>query len=161
MFELYSNHIDQSSSFETSYQIGLMPTLNQKWVVFIWLDEYIWSCKHKLHFSLLCFPGSTAYYPKAHSSKACWAAWEMLAARSSIKTRLLWNYRDPATNGKGGKFLLWMHNNGFEYLTHTICSLNLVCSRNRLETKEREGTRRNHLEGSCLFLEGDITNEDR
>ncbi|KAL4616346.1 hypothetical protein ACB092_07G192900 [Castanea dentata] len=38
-----------------------------------------------------------------------------------------------------------------------------ICNKRqrRLETKEREGTRRNHLEGSCLFLEGVITNEDR
>lgn len=46
--------------------------------------------------------GHKAYDSQTHSANACWAAQEMLAARSFIKTQLLWNFRDFATNSQGG-----------------------------------------------------------
>lgn len=48
------------------------------------------------------FPGLTADYPKEYASKACWAAWEMLATRPSIKTWLLGNHRNAAAVSQRG-----------------------------------------------------------
>lgn len=46
--------------------------------------------------------GFTAYHPQEHSSKVCSTSWEVLAARSNIKTWFLWNNWNPAAVSEGG-----------------------------------------------------------
>lgn len=109
------------------------------------------------------FPGLTADYPKEHASKACWAAWEILATRPSIKTWLLGNHRNAAAFSQRG-------------ITSRCCLMTLISCvviwktcpnrmskgntkpffKNRSAMKEKKNA--NHQEDSCPSLGAVITN---
>lgn len=65
------------------------------------MTMFVFDIKH-----WLWFIGSAACYPKEYSPKAHRVTWEMLATRSSITSRLFWNYREPEANSQGGTFLV-------------------------------------------------------
>lgn len=59
--------------------------------------------------------GNTSSHPQRHTSKACRAIREVLAARSNVKTRLWRNHRDLAANCQGGELCPLLCSNHFGF----------------------------------------------